>query len=316
MNAFEITLTVIGALAVIILLGSFICFLKVFYSPKRKPLPEGQYDIPKGRIYEEFREDMIRWQKQLREMRSESFEIRSRDGLTLRGKYYEYEKGAPLEIMFHGYEGNAERDLSGGVERCFNLGRNVMIINQRAHGDSEGHVTTFGYKEKLDCIDWINFAIERFGKEQKIIITGISMGAATVLMAAGEELPDNVVSVLADCPYSSTREIICKIVREMHLPVKIIYPLIRLGAIIFGGFDPNKSEPLAAVKRAKIPIFFVHGDTDEFVPLYMSEKMYEICPTEKAMYISPGAGHGLAFPKNQEGYYKAVREFESVWKKD
>ena len=316
MNGFEISLVIIGSLAAMTLLGAFICFMKVFYFPARKPLPDGEYDIPKGEIYEEFREDMVRWQKQLRELKYEQFEIRSRDGLTLRGKYYEYEKGAPLEIMFHGYEGNAERDLSGGVERCFTLKRNTIIVNQRAHGNSDGHVTTFGYKERLDCLDWIDFAIKRFGKEQKIIITGISMGAATVLMAAGEPLPDSVVCVLADCPYSSTREIISKIVREMHLPVKIIYPLIRLGAMIFGGFDPNKSEPQKAILRAKVPIIFVHGDTDDFVPAAMSEKMYKICPTEKALFLSHGAGHGLAFPKDQAGYYKAVGDFEKVWKKD
>ena len=83
-------------------------------------------------------------------MDCEEVEIRSRDGLTLRGKYYEYEKGAPLEIMFHGYRGNAARNLSGGVERCFTLKRNTLIVSQRAHGNSEGHVITFGYKEKYD----------------------------------------------------------------------------------------------------------------------------------------------------------------------
>lgn len=315
MNILYIILISIGSLAALILLGAFICFLMVFYSPKRKPLPEGEYDIPKGDIYEEFREDMVRWQKQLRKMECEEFEIRSRDGLTLRGKYYEYEKGAPLEIMFHGYRGNAERDLSGGVERCFNLKRNTLIVSQRAHGDSDGHVITFGYKERLDCLDWVDFAVKHFGKEQKFIITGISMGAATVLMAAGEPLPESVLCVLADCGYSSTREIICKIVRELHLPVFMVYPLIRLGAIIFGGFDPNKSEPQEAVKRAKIPIIFVHGDNDDFVPAYMSERMYELCPTEKAIFMVKGAGHGLAFPKDQEGYYKAVGGFEKVWNK-
>ena len=315
MDVFYIILISICSLAALTLLGAFVCFLMVFYSPTRKPLPEGEYDIPKGDIYEEFREDMVRWQKQLRKMECEEFEIRSRDGLTLRGKYYEYEKGAPLEIMFHGYKGNAERDLSGGVERCFNLKRNTLIISQRAHGDSDGHVITFGYKERLDCLDWVDFAVKHFGKEQKIIITGISMGAATVLMAAGEPLPESVLCVLADCGYSSTREIICKIVREMHLPTFLIYPLIRLGAIIFGGFDPNKSEPQEAVKRAKIPIIFVHGDNDEFVPAYMSQKMYELCPTEKAILMVEGAGHGLAFPKDQQGYYKAVGAFEEVWNK-
>lgn len=315
MEPIFVILIILAGIILLCLAAALVCFFMVFYSPSRKPLPEGEYEIPEGDIYEEFRDSMVEWQKALRAMPCENFEIRSRDGLTLRGKYYEYKKGAPIEIMFHGYKGNAERDLSGGVERCFNLQRNTLIVSQRAHGDSDGHVITFGYKERYDCLDWIDFAKKQFGSDQKLLITGISMGAATVLMASGEELPPNVLCVLADCGYSSTREIICKIVREMHLPVWLVYPFIRLGAIIFGGFDPNLAEPIEAVKKCRIPIIFVHGDTDDFVPCYMSEQMYEVCPTEKALYITKGAGHGLAFPKDQEGYYKAVREFEKVWDK-
>ena len=131
--------TVFG-LALIILLTSFICFLKVFYSPKRKPLGPDEYDIPKGEIYEAYRKDIVNWTKQIRSLPHEKLEIKSFDGLTLRAKYYECNPGAPIELLFHGYQGNAERDLCGGVERCFRLDRNVMIINQRASGDSEGHV--------------------------------------------------------------------------------------------------------------------------------------------------------------------------------
>lgn len=315
MSPIYIALIVLGALIFLIFAAALVCFLMVFYSGKRKKLPDGEYDIPDGEIYEEFRTEMVNWQKALRKMDCEEIEITSRDGLTLRGKYYEYEKGAPLEIMFHGYRGNAERDLSGGVERCFTLKRNTLIVSQRAHGDSDGHVITFGYKEKLDCLDWIKFANERFGKDQRIIITGISMGASTVLLAAGEELPENVLCVLADCGYSSARAIICKILRQMNLPVLLLYPIIRLGALIFGGFDPDKAEPIEAVCRTKIPIIFVHGDDDDFVPCYMSQEMYDLCPTEKAFFIAKGAGHGLAFPKDQSGYYKAVGDFEKVWNK-
>lgn len=315
MEVLYIILGILGGLVLLVLIAAFVCFMMAFYSPKRKPLPEGEYEIPDGDIYEEFRCDMIRWQDSLRAMPCEKVEIKSRDGLTLRGKYYEYEKGAPLEIMFHGYKGNAERDLSGGVERCFKLKRNTLIVSQRAHGNSDGHVITFGYKERLDCLDWIDFANKRFGKDQKILITGISMGASTVLLAAGEDLPENVLCVLADCGYSSTKEIICKVIEKMHLPVKLAYPFVRLGGILFAGFDPNKCEPIEAVKRCKIPIVFVHGDTDDFVPCYMSRQMYDVCPTEKTFFIAKGAGHGLAFPKDQEGYYKAVRTFEPIWNK-
>ena len=297
----------------LLLLSTLVCFLMAFYSPRRRPLRDGEYDIPVGNVYEPFRKDMEAWQDSLRQMPYEQFEIRSRDGLTLRGKYYEYEKGAPIEIMFHGYKGNAVRDLCGGVERCFKLKRSTIIVSQRAHGDSDGHVITFGYKERLDCIDWVNFVTERFGKDQKIILTGISMGAATVLMASGEELPTNVVSIIADCGFSSAPEMIKKTLKELHLPPKLFYPIVRLGGIFWGDFDPECSKPIEAVKRSRVPIIFIHGDSDDFVPTYMSQRMYEVCPTEKSIFIAEGAAHGLAFPKDQEGYYASVTEFEKIW---
>ena len=315
MDPLQIVLIVLASFALLVVAFAYVCFRLVFYSAARKPLPEGEYDIPEGDIYEEFREDMVNWQKALTETKCKTFEITSRDGLALIGRYYEYAPGAPLEIMFHGYRGNAVRDLSGGVERCFNLQRNTLIVSQRAHGDSDGHVITFGYYEKYDCLDWVNFAVHHFGDDQKIILTGISMGAATVLMASGEKLPDNVVCILADCGYSSTRGIIRKVLKDIHLPAPIVYPFIRLGGILFAGFDPNKCNPIEAVKKTKVPIIFIHGDTDDFVPHQMSREMYDVCPTEKAIYICEGAGHGLAFPKDQQKYYAAVRDFEKVWNK-
>ena len=170
----------------LILITSLVCFLMVFYSPKRKVLREDEYEIPKGDIYKVYQDDMIAWTKQIRSMPHEDLEVRSFDGLTLRGKYFEYEAGAPIELLFHGYKGNAERDLSGGVERCFKLGRNVILIDQRAAGKSDGHVISFGINERRDCHTWVKYAIERFGKDVKLIIGGVSMGAATVMMAAGE----------------------------------------------------------------------------------------------------------------------------------
>ena len=315
MDPLEIVLIVLAAIAFIVIVFAYVGFRLTFYAAARKPLPEGEYDVPEGEIYEEFREQMIEWQKSLAETKCKTFEICSRDGLTLRGRYYEYAPGAPLEIMFHGYRGNPMRDLGGGVERCFNLQRNTLIVSQRAHGESDGHVIGFGYYEKYDCLDWVNFAVHHFGDNQKIILTGISMGAATVLMASGEKLPDNVVCVLADCGYSSTRGIIRKVLKDIHLPAPIVYPFVRLGAIMFAGFDPNKCNPIDAVKNAKVPIIFIHGDNDDFIPCQMSQDMYEACPTEKAMYVCKGAGHGLAFPKDQQGYYAAVRDFEKVWNK-
>ena len=307
-----IALAVIAAVEIAVLAVSFVCFMLTFYHPRKKPKKDGEYDLPEGPAYKPFHEKMIAWQDLLRDLPHEEIEITSRDGLTLRGRYYEYAKGASLEILFHGYKGGSVRDLSGAVERCFKLKRNAIIVDQRAHGNSEGRVITFGVKEKFDCLDWIVFATERFGKDQKIIITGISMGAATVLMAAGETLPDNVVCVIADCPYSSARKMILKTIGEMHLPPKLLYPFVRLGGIIWGDFDPS---PIEAVKRAKVPIMFIHGDSDGFIPCEMTLKMHKICPSPKILFIAKGADHGLAFPMDEAGYYKTVHEFDTVWNK-
>lgn len=302
---------IVFGILLLMFLMTLICFLIVFYSPKRKPLGPDEFEIPKGKIYEVYREDMINWTKEIRAMQREDVAITSRDGLTLRGYYYEYSKDAHVEILFHGYRGNAERDLCGAVHRCFTLGRSALIVDHRASGRSDGHVITFGIKERLDCLDWISFAIDKFGKDVKIIITGISMGAATVMMALNEELPENVIVALADCGYTSPKEIIKKIIGDLHLPIWLFYPFIKLGARVFGGFDLEESSAREGVKKCKIPIIFIHGAADDFVPCDMSRTLHDLCAApHKKLVLVDGVGHGLAFPADREGYYSALREFE------
>ena len=296
---------------VIILVTSYICYFMVFKTPKRKILGEGEYDLPPGEIYESFYPKMRAWVDSIRSMDRKSVEITSFDGLKLRGYYYEYSPDSPLELIFHGYGGNAERDLSGGVERCFALGRSVILIDQRGAGQSEGKVCSFGINERRDCLEWIKFATRKFGKERPIIIGGISMGAATVMMAAGEDLPSNVVCVMADCGYSSPKEIIKKVVREMKLPSSIVYPFIRLGGMLYGKFDIEETSPISAVARSKTPIVYIHGDTDDYVPHSMSVECYEATKSPRKLVTIEGAGHGLAFPKDPEKYVESLREFES-----
>lgn len=307
-------ISIIGGAALLVLLASFICFIRVFYSPKRKLLGENEYEIPEGEIYEVFRDDMIAWTKAARTMPHTDVSITSHDGLTLCGKYYEYKKGAITELLFHGYQGNAERDLSGGIERCFSLGRNALIIDNRASGRSDGRVITFGVNEVRDVLGWTDFAVSYFGKDVKLVLTGVSMGAATVLMAAGKNLPENVLCVLADCPYSSQKEIIKKVIREMKLPADVLYPFVKLGARIFGRFDLEESTPIEAMKKSRVPIIFIHGDNDAFVPDKMSDELYEACTSahKKIVKIS-GAGHGLSFPVDKTAYTDALREFEAEW---
>ena len=298
-------------IAIAAILAAYICFSMVFKKPKRKALGKDEYDLPPGEIYEPYYPQMKHWVDQIRSMDRELMEITSFDGLKLRGYYYEYSPDSPLELIFHGYGGNAERDLSGGVDRCFALGRSVILIDQRSAGMSEGKICSFGINERRDCLAWIDFANKKFGKERPIIIGGISMGAATVMMASGESLPENVVCVMADCGYSSQKEIIKKVIKDMKLPANLIYPFVKLGGRIFGGFDLEETSPIEAVARSKTPIVYIHGDTDDFVPFYMSVKCYEATKSPKKLVTIESAGHGLAFPVNQEKYVNSLRDFEN-----
>lgn len=286
------------------------CYRTAFYAPPRKPKNENDpIEIPEGEIYEQFREDMENWVRQIRSLPREEVEITSFDGLKLKGTYYEYAPGAPIELMFHGYRGDAERDLSGGVERCFRVKRSTLIVDQRCCGRSEGRTITFGIREHKDCLRWIDYILERFGPDVKIILTGVSMGAATVLMAGGRELPPNVIGILADCGYTSARDIMEEVIRGMGLPPKLSYPFVKLGALIFGGFDPDVYSPVEAVKNCKIPVIFYHGETDDFVPCDMSIRNYEACASRKELVLIPGAGHGLCYPVARDHYVETLTAF-------
>ena len=305
----KLVLILLGTVAALILLGAYICYRMAFFSPKRKPKDPEIIEIPAGEIYEAYRESMENWTRMTRAMPHEDVQVTSFDGLTLRGKFYEYAPGAPIELMLHGYRGCAERDMPGGALRSHRVGRSALVVDQRASGSSDGSVITFGINERKDCLVWVDFMIQKFGPDVKIILTGISMGAATVMMAAGEDLPDNVIGILADCGYSSPKEIICKVIRDMKLPPKPIYPLIRLGAKLFGRFDLEETSALEALQRCKKPVIFFHGDNDDFVPCHMSKLCFDACASEKRLVTIPEAGHGLAYPVAPERYIRELKDF-------
>lgn len=309
MKILWITLAVLAAVIFLILLISYVCFYLAFYVPRKKTETAEEYPIPSGEIYEPFRETFITWMKQLKEIPHEEVSITSFDGLTLRAKYYEYAPGAPIELMFHGYRGEARRDLCGGVQRCFSLKRSALIVDQRACGNSEGNVITFGIKEHRDCLDWVDFMLAHFSPDVKIILTGISMGAATVLMASGKELPANVIGVLADCGYTAPKEIIKKVIRQMKLPANLLYPFVKLGAKLFGHFNLEELSPIEEAAKCKLPVIFFHGESDDFVPCEMSRMNYDACTSTKRIFTVPGAGHGLSYPVSAEAYLKELEDF-------
>lgn len=308
MEIFYICLGAIVFLAAVTLITSYVCFYMVFRSHRPKVAEE--YPIPDGEIYEAHREQMVEWIKGIRALPHTDEETTSFDGLTLRGRFFEYAPGAPIELMLHGYRGDSERDLSGGVFRAFALGRSVLLVDHRGSGRSDGRVITFGINERRDCLSWVSHIIERIDPNAKIILTGVSMGAATVMLASAEELPVNVVGVLADCGYTSARAIICKVIRDMKLPPSLLYPFVRLGGRIFGHFDIDETSPIEAMRACRLPIIFYHGDTDDFVPHAMSLENFDACVSEKKRMVTvEGAGHGLCYVTDPKLYLDELRDF-------
>lgn len=306
-----IIIGIVAALAILTLIGAFICFRMAFYSsPKRPEVHRQEYPVPSGRAYEVFKPQIIEWVKQARAFPYKEVSITSFDGLTLRGRYYEFSPDAPIELLVHGYRGWGERDLSGGIDRCRRLNHNALVIDHRGSNTSDGTVITFGILESRDCAQWVDFILKEIDPQAKIILTGISMGASTVMIMASRPLPPNVVGVLADCGFTSAEEIIKKVLCDMKLPPKPLYPIVRLGARIFGNFDLDETSSIESMKSCRLPIIFFHGDCDGYVPHYMSVKNYEACASEQKKLVSiAGAEHGLCFPVDEETYLKEMQAF-------
>lgn len=298
-----------------ILMGLLFLFLLIVlflytatFSANRILTPKRDY-IPRGLGYAPYREDILRSIADVRAAEGESIYILSTDGLSLHGTYYHNFDNAPLMIFFHGYRGTAARDGCGAFHFCKDWGYNLLSIDQRATGKSEGHVITFGVMERLDARSWIDYAIKRFGKEQKMILMGLSMGAATVLMACEHPFPQNVRGVVADSGFTSPHEIICKVMERIKLPSKLLYPLVRLSAKLLGRFDPDRADAEQAVKKATIPVFLIHGEQDLFVPVEMSRRNYEACTSEKELLIVPGASHGMSYYVDNKAYLEQLHSF-------
>ena len=305
--------SIIVSILFIVILTSFICYLITFHVKEKDKTYKEEYPLPDLKEYIPYHDEMLRGMKYAKGLASTDHYIVSFDGLKLHGKYYKCNDGNIIEIMIHGYRGSAYRDMSNGIERAFAVGHNVLLIDQRASATSEGNTITFGINERRDCLSWVNYVIENLDPNMKIILTGVSMGAATVMMTSSLDLPKNVIAVLADCGFTSPKEIIMKCMKDMKLPPKLFYPFVKLGAKLFGKFNLEEASPIESVKQTKLPIIFYHGLTDDFVPCYMSEQLYESCNADKKLVLYDNCGHALAYLVDKEDYIKEFKEFISKY---
>lgn len=313
MNPALIIAICVAGVAVAVLITSYVCYRMAFYNNPRKHNPDPYRHIKDdGSESSRFSKGLI--DNILKEPCEDVF-ITARDGVRLRGRLYLSDEAAPFVIQAHGYRSTPMLDFSGGGALALELGFNIIMIDQRAHGKSGGRSISFGVKESLDVLSWVDFVKDTWGEDREIILEGVSMGAATVILAAGHPLSPSVKGIIADCPYSGGKEIIKKVISEMKLPASLLYPFVRLGGMIFGGFDINSSDVLSAAAKSEVPILLIHGEADGFVPCDMSRKIAEQSNLV-TLHTFPDAHHGTSFIQDNERYRKIADDFCKLYLKN
>ena len=222
--------------------------------------------------------------------------IESFDGLKLHGVLLKNGDGKKLLIEAHGFRSNAKHDFTASLPYFYNKGLSILLIDQRAHGDSEGEYITFGVHERLDLRDWVYFAMEKLGEDIDIVLHGVSMGASTVLMTSALDLPENVKGLIADSGFTSPYDIFVRVLgNTYHAKPFPILNITELMANAKANFGFKDASTLDAMEVNTLPVLFVHGDDDDFVPVEMTVANYEACKAEKSIVRVKGALHACSY---------------------
>lgn len=286
----------------LILLSSFVIYRFSFHH-----IPGGETDSVK---LPEPAQSFL--EKNIANLLSESCErisISSFDGLKLSGRYFSSQReNSPLVIAFHGYKGCADNSFACIFPIYRKLGFQIIIADQRAHGKSEGKTISLGVLEHRDVASWVEYSQKRFGKNVPISLWGVSMGGASVLNAA--PLCPELCCIVSDCAFTSPNEICLHLAAEkLHGCAKAALPFTSLAARLWGDFHLNEASALKAVQNTKVPILFIHGELDTFVPYEMGKRLYNACKSEKEFLSVPDAEHARSAAIHPELYEKALSKF-------
>lgn len=236
--------------------------------------------------------------------------IRSDDGLKLHATYFPGGLGKRIVICFHGYTGKGMSDFASLSKYYLTKGYRMLLVDERAHGESEGEYIGFGCLDRMDALRWIHYVLQLAGEDCEIWLHGISMGGATVLMTSGLKLPSQVKGIISDCAFTSAWDVFSHVLRsQYHLWPR---PILAMSDKIVrkrAGYGLAQCSAAEEVKKTSVPILLIHGDADTFVPCRMCYEIYNSCPPPRDIFIVAGAGHAESYYKDTKGYEDRLTEF-------
>ncbi len=297
---------------IVLLIAVFTCAYILFRTAFVRDTNKRKYVMPhnKTKEYSQIKERNIKAVELLKKREHESVYTQSHDKLKLAGTYFTVDEPLGTVICAHGFKSTGMWTFAGFADYMLNNRFNVLIISQRACAESEGKYITYGIEERYDILKWIDFINNKTSANEQIILAGVSLGASTVVMASGFQLEKNVKAIIADCGYISPKTILKRVVKyNYHIPC---FPLLNIAIFIMkllSHVDINKYSTTEALKENTIPIFFVHGDSDKFVPVENSITNYETAVCAKELFIVKGADHTQCFMSATKEYEEKMSNF-------
>ena len=276
---------------------------------RRKDLPWLVEKEIKKTSYGKYYECIVASDRWLQDHNAKDVYINSADGLQLHALWVPAENAKGTILLAHGYRSTFLVEFCVAFAFYHERGMNLLIPDQRSHGKSQGRFITFGVKESSDMRRWIDFHNANLS-DKPMVLNGISMGASTMLYLADKKLPGNVRGIIADCGFTSPKEIIIEVFRKVvHLPAVPTIWVADLLSRIFAGFGLSDADTRKCLAKSRLPVLMIHGKEDGFVPCAMSESAFEACVSPKELLLIDGADHGLSFVVEPRRYMAAVEHF-------